>query len=70
MQCNAMLNKIRNRFFLVSSHVDSESGSDLESHEFLKEEFARIWNAYLADVLRALTDGAFELLFGQVSLAY
>ena len=36
----------------------------------MKEKFARIWDAYLADVLRALADGAFELLLGQVSLAY
>ena len=52
-----------------SGCVDSEPRCDLKSHELLYQEFARIWNAYLADVLGALADGAFELLLGKVGLA-
>ena len=52
----------------LSGCVDSEPWCDLESHEFLQQKFARIWNAYLADVLGALADGAFELLLGKVGL--
>jgi len=34
-----------------SGGIDPESRSDLQGHELLEQELARIWNAYLADVL-------------------
>ena len=35
----------------------------------MQKKFASVGNAYLADVLRALADGAFKFLLGQIGLA-
>ena len=52
-----------------SQSVHSEARGNLQGHEFLQEEFARVGDAYLADVLGALTDRTLELLLGEVGLA-
>ena len=52
-----------------SESVHSEARSNLQGHELLQEEFACVGDAYLADVLGALTDRTLELLLGEVGLA-
>ena len=53
----------------LSRFVNSESGSNLEGHEFLNEQFARVGNTNATNVLTALTDSTVKFLLSDICVA-